>query len=114
MLCGLRRVIGEIEHAYPGPTAGSQRQQVQALRELKSQADAVESRILTSSYPSLCQPSFASDIPILKRTLCVSIKSESKEALLFWKAMGLMPCSDEDVDEKQLLNLIVDLTLHLT
>jgi hypothetical protein len=42
-----------------------------------------------------------------RRSLCVSIKSASKEALSFWTAMGLSPVSTEDPAEKELIDLMV-------
>ncbi len=44
---------------------------------------------------------------ISKRSLCVSIKSESKAALSFWVSMGLMPCSEDEPSEKQIMDLMV-------
>ena len=46
-------------------------------------------------------------VPLMKRSLCVSIKSASKEALSFWTAMGLSPVSTEDPAEKELIDLMV-------
>eukprot|EP01043_Picozoa_sp_COSAG02_P060728 COSAG02_NODE_8000_length_2753_cov_1.836096_2_plen_400_part_00 len=43
----------------------------------------------------------------MKRSLCVSIKSASNEALSFWTAMGLCPVSTSDPVEKQLLDVMV-------
>eukprot|EP01043_Picozoa_sp_COSAG02_P055873 COSAG02_NODE_6545_length_3503_cov_2.326968_1_plen_365_part_00 len=43
----------------------------------------------------------------MKRSLCVSIKSASSEALSFWTAMGLCPVSTSDPAEKQLLDVMV-------
>lgn len=44
---------------------------------------------------------------ITKRSLCVSIKSESREALAFWASMGLMPAAEDDPSERQLVDLMV-------
>lgn len=42
-----------------------------------------------------------------QRTLCVSIKSNSAEALGFWTKMGLTPLDENEPREREIVNLMV-------